>query len=125
MWQAKALSEAHRSTEALRVVAAGTLLVLAAASMVACTPVTPPTGSAPAGAQVAAKQKVRVGVLPIASASGNWIGVAKHYFEQEGIEPEITVFQTAADMIAPLGAGQLDVGAGAPGVGLAQAALRG
>ena len=37
----------------------------------------------------------------------------------------LDVFQTAADMIAPLGTGQMDVGAGAPGVGLAQAIMRG
>lgn len=103
------------------------LSVLAGAAVVvlACAPARP-TGTAPVVEEAPrAREKVRIGVLPIASAAGNWIGVAKGYFEQEGIEPEINVFQTAADMVAPLAAGQLDVGAGAPGVGLAQAVMRG
>jgi NitT/TauT family transport system substrate-binding protein len=91
-----------------------------------CAPSARPTASpAFSGEPVRVKEKVRIGVLPIASASGNWVAIAKGYFEQEGIEPEVTVFQTAGEMVAPLAAGQLDVGAGAPGVGLHQALLRG
>jgi NitT/TauT family transport system substrate-binding protein len=93
----------------------------------ACTPVSPPlTGSAPVAQPTSATpDKVQLGALSSASDSGLWIAVAKRYFEQEHIEIETTTFASAAEMVAPLGAGQIDVGGGAPGVGLDAAALRG
>jgi NitT/TauT family transport system substrate-binding protein len=68
---------------------------------------------------------VRMGAVSSASDAGLWIGLAKGYFEQAGLQIEQVPFTTAADMIAPLSAGQLDVGGGAPGVALANAFLRG
>lgn len=93
----------------------------------ACTPAAAPvTGSAPAPQPTSAvPDKVQLGALSSASDAGLWIAVAKKYFEAERIELEVTNFASAAEMVAPLGAGQLDVGGGAPGVGLAAAALRG
>ena len=90
-------------------------------------PVAPPVGSARQGAEPAPAQRVtvRLGALSSASDSGLWIALAKKYFDQEGIDIDVTTFASAADMVAPLGANQLDVGGGAPGVGLANAVLRG
>ena len=101
------------------------VLGLAAAIFVACTPAAPRTGAGAPAAAPPPIDKVRIGALSSASDSGIWIAVAKKYFEQERIELEVTTFASAAEMVAPLGAGQLDVGAGAPGVGLSQAVLRG
>lgn len=111
---------------AARWMGVGWSVLVLAATLLACAPAPRPAAS-PAGGVEAPRvpEKVRIGLLPIASAAGNWIAIAKKYFEQEGIEPEVTIFQTAADMIALLGTGQLDVGGGAPGVGLSQAVLRG
>lgn len=47
------------------------------------------------------------------------------YFRQEGLAVTFTPFESAANMVAPLGAGQLDVGAGAPSAGLYNAVARG
>jgi NitT/TauT family transport system substrate-binding protein len=66
-----------------------------------------------------------LGVRPPAPPPGLWIALAKGYFEQVGLQIEQVPFTTAADMIAPLSTGQLDVGGGAPGVALANALLRG
>jgi len=70
-------------------------------------------------------ETVRVGVLSATTDAGIWIGLARGYFDQERIQLEQTTFGTAADMIAPLGANQLEAGGGAPGVGLVNAILRG
>lgn len=74
---------------------------------------------------VASLEKVRLGVLSSVSDSGFWIALAKGYFQEQGLDVETQQFGAAAEMIAPLGAGLLDVGGGAPGVGLANAVLRG
>jgi NitT/TauT family transport system substrate-binding protein len=98
----------------------------------ACTP--PTGGQAPAQPSVSGGQAqpvtvqratVKLGALSSASDSGLWIAHAKKYFDQEGLDVDVTTFASAADMVAPLGANQIDVGGGAPGVGLANAALRG
>ncbi len=99
-------------------------LVLGVA-LLGCAPAGRPAAEPASGQAPRVLEKVRIGALPNPAASGHWIAIAKGYAHEEGIEPEITFFQTAADMIAPLGAGQLDVGGGAPGVGLSQAVLRG
>src|SRR5579871_6157566 len=103
----------------------------------ACTQAAAPSASAPsagtgpatppqsASTAQSAPVTVRLGLLNSASDSGLWIAIAKKYFEDEGITPDITNFASAAEMVAPLGAGQLDVGGGAPGVGLDNAVLRG
>ena len=96
------------------------LLVLAG-----CARASQPGAAVGPGAAPPPPEKVRLGAVNSVSDAGLWIALAKKYFELEGIEPEVTNFQTAAEMVAPLGAGQIDVGGGAPGVGLAQAMLRG
>jgi NitT/TauT family transport system substrate-binding protein len=115
---------------AATLVALGTLLL-------ACAPRTgaPPAPGAPAvgaqpesGTQAATQRqvdKVRLGALNSVSDAGLWIAVAKKYFEQESIDVDVSTFASAADMVAPLAGNQIDVGGGAPGVGLNNAVLRG
>jgi NitT/TauT family transport system substrate-binding protein len=66
-----------------------------------------------------------VGLLANASDAGVYIALKKGYFDEERIEIDQVRFQSAAEMVAPLGAGQLDVGGGAPGVGLSNAVTQG
>src|SRR4051794_16238960 len=50
---------------------------------------------------------------------------SKGYFQEEGINVKTVEFSSATYMVAPLGAGQLDVGGGAPSAGLYKAVARG
>lgn len=70
-------------------------------------------------------ETVRLGMLSSASDSGLFIAIDKGYFKEQGVEISTTPFDSAAQMIGPLGTGQLDVGGGAPGAGLANALARG
>ena len=68
---------------------------------------------------------VRVGIVNASSDVGFFIADHKGYFRQEGIVVTFTAFDSAARMIAPLGVGRLDVGAGSPSAGLYNAVARG
>lgn len=68
---------------------------------------------------------VRVGVVGSMTESLFYIADKKGYFRDEGITAEFTPFDSAAHMVAPLGAGQLDIGGGAPSAGLFNAVGRG
>lgn len=68
---------------------------------------------------------VRVGLAQTSSDVGFFIANKKGYFQQEGLAVTFTPFDSAAKMIAPLGAGQLDVGGGSPSAGLYNAVARG
>jgi NitT/TauT family transport system substrate-binding protein len=59
-----------------------------------------------------------------ASDAPFYIADEKGYFEEEGLTVEFVPFDSAAKMIAPLGGGQLDVGAGAPSAGFYNAVAR-
>jgi len=72
------------------------------------------------GAQAA--DKVRVGTIGSSSDAGLYVAEGKGFFKAEGLEVELTVFDAAAKMIAPLGTGDLDVGSGAASAGLYNAA---
>ena len=72
-----------------------------------------------------ASEKVKIGVLGSVSDVGLFVAQDNGYFKDEGIEAEIELFDSAAKMIAPLGAGQLDIGGGAGAVGLYNAIDRG
>ena len=76
----------------------------------------------PAGAQVA---QVNIGITNTATDVGFFIADKKGYFRDAGIAVTMTPFASAARMIAPLGTGQLDVGAGTVAAGLYNAAERG
>lgn len=78
--------------------------------------------SAPFAADLVA---VRVGIVNASSDVGFFIADKKGYFRQEGISVSFTEFDSGARMVAPLGAGQLDVGAGSVSAGLYNAVARG
>ena len=68
---------------------------------------------------------VKVGLVSASSDAGFFIADKKGYFREEGLTVVFTPFNSAAKMVAPLGAGQLDVGGGAPSAGLFNAVARG
>ena len=68
---------------------------------------------------------VRVGLANASSDVGFFIADKKGYFKQEGLLVSFVSFDSAAKMVAPLGAGQIEVGAGSPSVGLYNAIARG
>lgn len=68
---------------------------------------------------------VRIGTTNSSSDAPLFIAEAKGYFKAEGIDVEFTDFDSAAKMIAPLGTGQLEVGAGSPTAGFYNAVARG
>jgi len=76
-------------------------------------------------AQTAAMKTVAVGVTNSTSDAPIFIAERKGYFRDEGLDAKITEFRSAADMVAPLGAGQIEVGAGSASAGLYNAVARG
>jgi NitT/TauT family transport system substrate-binding protein len=72
-----------------------------------------------------AQELVRVGVNGVISDAPFFIAVTKGYFAEQGIKAEFVSFDAGPKMIAPLGAGQLDVAGGAVSAGLFNAAARG
>ncbi len=80
-------------------------------------------GAMPVGAQTL--EKVSVGMLRVITDAPLFIAQAKGYFHDAGLTVTLTRFNSAAFMIAPMGTGQLDVGAGAPAAGLYNAVARG
>jgi NitT/TauT family transport system substrate-binding protein len=95
-----------------------------------------PAGSAVASAKPAASAaaaspaasgltKVSLGLLASSSDGGILIALDKGYFKDEGIDLQTQRFNTMVDMVAPVGAGQLDIATGAPSAGLYNALGRG
>lgn len=72
-----------------------------------------------------AMDKVRVGVINAISDGTFYIAYEKGFFKDEGLDVEFIPFKASAQMVAPLGAGQLDVAAGAVAAGLYNSAARG
>ena len=81
------------------------------------------TGLGPGWAQ--APIVVNVGAASTTSDAPIYIADKKGYFREEGLEAKVTNFRSAADMVAPLGIGQLDAGAGSASAGLYNAMLQG
>jgi NitT/TauT family transport system substrate-binding protein len=71
------------------------------------------------------KATVRIGVTNASSDVAFYIAENKGFFEEENLIPEYVRFKSGTDMVAPLAAGQLDVGAGGASAGLYNAAARG
>ena len=67
-------------------------------------------------AMAAELTKVKIGIVNASSDIAFFIADKKGYFREEGIEAEFVPFDSGAKMVAPLGAGQLDV-AGRLGIG--------
>jgi NitT/TauT family transport system substrate-binding protein len=78
-----------------------------------------------AQARAADPVELRVGISSASSDIGFYIADKKGYFSQEGLKVTFTPFDSAAKMVAPLGAGQLDIGGGSPSAGLYNAVARG
>ncbi|MFL6797741.1 MAG: ABC transporter substrate-binding protein [Xanthobacteraceae bacterium] len=70
-------------------------------------------------------QTITVGATSSTSDAPIYIADKKGYFRAEGLDVKVTDFRSAADMVAPLGAGQLQVGAGSASAGLYNAVGRG
>jgi NitT/TauT family transport system substrate-binding protein len=68
---------------------------------------------------------VQVGIARTISDSGYYIADKKGYFRAEGIKVSLVPFNSAAQMMAPLGTGDLDVGGGTVSAGLYNAVARG
>jgi NitT/TauT family transport system substrate-binding protein len=68
---------------------------------------------------------VRMGVLASTTDAGIFVADDLGYFKEQGIELDLSRFDSAARMVAPLGAGQLEIGAGSHSAGLYNAVSRG
>src|SRR5262245_58956445 len=68
---------------------------------------------------------VTVGAASTTSDAPIYIAEKQGYFRDEGIDVTVTNFRPASGMVAPLGAGQLDAGAGSASAGLYNAVTRG
>ena len=68
---------------------------------------------------------VSVGTAQTVTDAPIFIAHKKKFFEEEGLAIDMKPFASAANMVAPLGAGQLDVGAGSASAGLYNAVARG
>lgn len=68
---------------------------------------------------------IRVGVLNVGTDAPFLIAQKKGYFKDEGLDVAFTTFPSAGNMVVPLSAGQLDVGGGAPAVGIYNAFAHG
>ncbi len=69
--------------------------------------------------------EVRIGVLGAVSDAPYFIADARGYFRAAGIEAKFVNATNPAQLVAPLGTGDLDVGSGSPSAGLYNAAARG
>ena len=78
-----------------------------------------------APARAAGPTEVVVGSAQAISEATVYIAEKKGFFADEGIAIKMLPFASAANMVAPLGAGQLDVGGGSASAGLYNAVSRG
>jgi NitT/TauT family transport system substrate-binding protein len=65
-----------------------------------------------------------MGVQRLLSDAGILLAIERGYFLEEGLEVESARFDSAGQMVAPMGAGQLEVGGGSPSAGLFNALAR-
>ena len=72
-----------------------------------------------------ALEHVNVGISNTSSDVGIFIADRNGYFRDEGLDITIIPFDSAAKMVAPLGAGELDAGSGSAAAGLYTAYARG
>jgi len=70
-------------------------------------------------------EDVRIAVTNASSDAALFIADKRGYYRQEGLTVSFTAFDSGAKMVAPLGAGQLDVGGGGASPGLFNAVERG
>jgi NitT/TauT family transport system substrate-binding protein len=72
-----------------------------------------------------AAETVSIGIVGAVSDITLYLAEKKGFMREEGLAANLLSFDSAAKMVAPLGAGQLDVGAGAWSAGLFNAVERG
>jgi NitT/TauT family transport system substrate-binding protein len=91
------------------------------------SPAAPPPASAPgaAPAALAPLQRVTIGVNNAVTDAPLFLAEDRGYFREVGLEIALETFQGGAAMIAPLSAGQIDVGGGVLSTGLYNAIARG
>ncbi len=112
----------------MRALVAGALAAAVVAG--ACAPTgagsPSPTGSAVASASAPpAPVTVKIGQVGGISDAAIYIADAKGFFKDQGITLQSSAFASAAQMVAPLGTGELQVGGGASSAGLFNAIGRG
>ncbi len=81
--------------------------------------------SAGIGSVSAQNAKVTVGVNGLVSDAAFYIAEKNGYFKEQNLDVELVSFVSGGAMVAPLSAGQLDIGGGAVSVGLFNAVARG
>ncbi|HLH23229.1 MAG TPA: ABC transporter substrate-binding protein [Chloroflexota bacterium] len=99
----------------------------APAQPAASAPTAAPAAAAATAVPTAAPQPatVRVGILNSVGDAAFSIGIEKGFYAEQGITVETVPFDSAVRMIAPLGAGQLEVGQGVIGASALNAVARG
>lgn len=102
----------------------GRRLAAVLASLMACS-VLAACGSGSSAEDNCTNAKVKMGALGSTSDSLLFIADQKGFFKEKGLDVESVRFDSAAQMIAPLGSGQLEIGAGAPSAGFYNAVARG
>ena len=60
---------------------------------------------------VQAAERARVGILKLTSSAPIFIGVERGFFQEQGVDVELTFYQAATPIATALAAGQIDVGA--------------
>jgi NitT/TauT family transport system substrate-binding protein len=90
------------------------------ALVAALAPALGPAPDGPGVAPVAAQGStpVRIGTIGIIADAPIHIAADRGYFAEQGLAPTLERFDTGAQMIAPMAAGQLDAGAGSPAASL-------
>ncbi len=73
----------------------------------------------------AATEKVIIGTVASVSDAGVYIGIAKGYFKEQGLELEPGVFDSGTNQIGLLAAGKIDVAGGTPAAGTFNAFAQG
>jgi len=68
--------------------------------------------------RAAAAEPITAGIVNTLSDVGFFVADAKGYFADEGLDVKLTSFRAAGAMMAPLGSGELDVGAGSVTAGI-------
>ncbi len=82
------------------------------------------TGAALLPGIALAADKVRVGTANLASDAPLFIADKLGYFKDQNVEVEFVYLASGTQMIAPMGTGELDAGAGGPSAALYNAAVR-
>jgi NitT/TauT family transport system substrate-binding protein len=84
-----------------------------------------PAASGAAKPPASGLARVRYGELRILGDAGVYIALEQGFFAQQGLDLELVAFDSAVNMIPPLGTGQIEAGGGAMSAGLWNAVARG